>query len=190
MKPIQESGAELSLGGYRWKDNLHEHVDPNTENEGIQKSIDILQNATGDKSLPRGWFVERRSNLSIKLYSLAHQGRQLPLFYSGDSCQDDLPYWIPRPGLGEKEGLLMVPFTYDTSDLRFNMRGSGWASPQDWATYLKDTYDCLYEEAMAGEPKMLTVVLHPHICGRPNRIAALERCVNLEYLIHRFADFV
>lgn len=215
VKPILETGAEISLGGYRWRDNLHEHVEPKVEDEEIQKSIDILQSATGDKSLPKGrflsqdqiaessanscghlsgWFVERRSNLSTKLYSLAHESRQLPLVYSSDSCQDDLPYWNPSPAGEASKGLLMVPFSYDTSDLRFNMRGSGWASPADWATYLvswgscvtvrprvtnhilqKDTFDCLYEEAEANESKMMTIVLHPHICGRPNRSLYLER---------------
>lgn len=81
-----------------------------------------------------GWLCERRSNLSTKLYSLAHQERQLPLTYSSDSCQDDLPYWIPSPT--KKGGLLMIPFSYDTSDLRFNMKGSGWASPKDWFEHL------------------------------------------------------
>jgi allantoinase len=54
MKPILESGAELSLGGYRWRDNLHDRVEPKIEDEGIQKSIDILQRVTGDKTLPKG----------------------------------------------------------------------------------------------------------------------------------------
>ncbi|EME38215.1 carbohydrate esterase family 4 protein [Dothistroma septosporum NZE10] len=157
VKPIVESDAEVSLGGYRWRDNLHDDVQPTVEDEEIQKSIEILQRATGDKTLPK-----------------AHKSRQLPLQYSSDSCQDDLPYWIPSPASGPDEGLLMIPFTYDTSDLRFNMRGSGWVCPSDWSTYLKDTFDCFYEEAEAGEPKMMTVVLHPHIVGRPNRTIALE----------------
>ncbi|KAJ3575721.1 hypothetical protein NPX13_g3937 [Xylaria arbuscula] len=157
MKPIMESGAELSLGGHRWRDNLHENIKPEVEDADIQRSIDILQDVTGDRSLPK-----------------AHAAKDLPLVYSSDSCQDDLPYWIPSPTLETNKGLLMVPFTYDTSDMRFNMRGSGWASPADWAIYLKDTFDCFYEEAEAGEPKMMTILLHPHICGRPNRMIHLE----------------
>ncbi|KAH8883383.1 glycoside hydrolase/deacetylase [Thozetella sp. PMI_491] len=177
VKPILESGAEISVGGYRWRDNLHDNVAPEVEDMEIQKSIEIIQSATGDKSLPKGWLVERRSNLSTKLYSLAHESSQLPLLYSSDSCQDDLPYWIPSPSGKTDKGLLMIPFSYDTSDLRFNMRGSGWACPADWATYLKDSFDCFYEEAEAGEPKMMTVLLHPHICGRPNRVIHLENFI-------------
>ena len=137
VKPILESGAELSLGGYRWRDNLHEHIEPAVEDAEIQKSIGILQKATGDKSLPQGWLVERRSNVSTKLYALAHEAPGMPpLAYSSDSCQDDLPYWVPSPTHADGKGLLMIPFSYDTSDLRFNMRGSGWSCPEDWETYM------------------------------------------------------
>jgi hypothetical protein len=62
VKPILESGAELSLGGYRWRDNLHENVAPEVEDAEIQKSIDILQTAAGDKSLPKGWFPHISDN--------------------------------------------------------------------------------------------------------------------------------
>jgi hypothetical protein len=141
------------------------------------------------------WMVERRSNMSIKLYSLAHQERSLPLLYSSDSNADDLPYWDPSP-TGEG-GLLMVPFSYDCTDARFNMRGSGWASPKDYFLHLvscyapapvtfdvgmnaektsqKDTFDCLYMEGEKGEGKMMTVLLHPHIIGRAGRIAWFEK---------------
>lgn len=169
-----DSGAELSAGGYKYRDNLFDNT-PQKEDEGIAKSIDIIQKVTGDKSQPKGWLVERRSNVSTKLYSLAHKERNLPLVYSSDSCQDDLPYWVPSPTKEQGKGLLMVPFSYDTSDLRFNMMGSGWASPTDWAEYLRDTFDCLYEEGEAGEPKMMTILLHPHIAGHATRTIALEK---------------
>ncbi|ORY32009.1 hypothetical protein BCR39DRAFT_525190 [Naematelia encephala] len=173
VKPILDSGAEISCGGHRYRDNFY--VDPEEEDRLVEKSIDTLQEITGDKTLPKGWLVERRSNLSTKLYSLEHAKRDLPLLYSSDSCQDDLPYWIPSPA--KAGGLLMIPFSYDCTDLRFNMRGSGWASPKDYFLHLRDTFDCLYEEGEQGEPKMMTVLLHPHIIGRPNRTLWLEEFI-------------
>ncbi|KAK4687079.1 allantoinase, partial [Tremellales sp. Uapishka_1] len=173
VKPILNSGAEMSCGGHRYRDNFY--VDPKEEDRLISKSIDTLQELTGDDSLPKGWMVERKSNLSVKLYSLEHASRDLPLVYSSDSCADDLPYWVPSPT--KSGGLLMIPYSYDCSDLRFNMRGSGWASPKDWFLHLRDTFDCLYEEAEQGEPKMMTVLIHPHIVGRPNRTFWLEEFV-------------
>ena len=78
--------------------------------------------------------TDRRSNLSVKLYSMEHEKRSLPLLYSSDSNSDDLPYWTASPtGNG---GLLMVPFSYDCSDIRFNVKGSGWASPKDYFSHL------------------------------------------------------
>lgn len=150
VKPILDSGAEMSCGGHRYRDNFA--IDPKEEDALITKSIDTLQALTGDKTLPHGkslnllalmagWLVERRSNRSVKLYSQAHADRRLPLLYSSDSCSDDLPYWRRSP-VDDGNGLLMVPFTYDTSDLRFNMRGSGWASPKDWFLYLVSRSTC------------------------------------------------
>ncbi|WVQ83402.1 hypothetical protein IAT38_005543 [Cryptococcus sp. DSM 104549] len=172
IKPILDSGAEMSLGGHRFRD--HMYLDPAEEDKLIGVGIDALQDLTGDKSLPKGWMVERRSNLSVKLYSLAHAERSLPLLYSSDSCSDELPYWVPSPTQKEGEGLLMLPYSYDCGDFRFNAKGSGWASPKDYWLHLKDTFDCLYEEGEAGEPKMMTVLLHPHIIGRANRVHWLE----------------
>lgn len=54
VKPIMESGAEISCGGYRYRDYLHDNIEAKVEDEEIQKSIEILQSATGDKSLPKG----------------------------------------------------------------------------------------------------------------------------------------
>ncbi|WWC68282.1 uncharacterized protein I206_102205 [Kwoniella pini CBS 10737] len=175
VQPILDSGAEISCGGHRYRDNFY--VDPEEEDRLIGKSIDLLQGLTGDKTLPKGWLVERRSNLSTKLYSLTHAERELPLLYSSDSCADDIPYWIPSPTKEEGKGLLMIPFSYDCSDLRFKMKGSGFASPKDYFRHLKDTFDCLYEEGQAGEGKMMTVLIHPHIIGRPNRAFWLEEFI-------------
>lgn len=54
MKPIIESGAEISCGGDRYRDNIN--VDPKEEDGLIGKSIDKLQELTGDKTLPQGEF--------------------------------------------------------------------------------------------------------------------------------------
>ncbi|EIW66226.1 hypothetical protein TREMEDRAFT_35402 [Tremella mesenterica DSM 1558] len=171
VKPILEAGHEMSLGGHRWWNNMD--ISPETEDELINLSIDKLQELTGDKTLPKGWFMDRRSNISTKLYSLAHSTRNLPLLYSSDSQTDDLPYYQPSLS-GESEGLLMLPMSYDTSDWRFNGKGSGWASPKDFATYLIDTFDCLYAEGSRGEGRMMTVLLHPHIIGRATRTSWFE----------------
>jgi peptidoglycan/xylan/chitin deacetylase (PgdA/CDA1 family) len=52
VKLIMESGAEISCGGYRYRDNID--VAPKEEDELISKSIDVLQELTSDELMPKG----------------------------------------------------------------------------------------------------------------------------------------
>jgi hypothetical protein len=116
--------------------------------------------------------IERRSNLSIKLYSLAHQSRSLPLLYSSDSNADDLPYWDPSP-TGEG-GLLMIPFSYDCTDARFNMRGSGWASPKDYFLHLVGSSFSVYRYLRVTETFSLTSYRKTHLTACTPRASGLR----------------
>jgi peptidoglycan/xylan/chitin deacetylase (PgdA/CDA1 family) len=97
--------------------------------------------------------------------------------YCADSYADDLPYWV---GVKSRDGvapLLMVPYTLDTNDMRF-VTAQGFATGEQFFTYLKDAFDVLYAEgdpAGLDAPKMLSIGLHCRIAGRPARIAALAR---------------
>lgn len=42
-------------------------------------------------------------------------------------------------------------------------------------SHLRDAFDVLYAEGVAGAPKMLSIGLHCRLIGRPARTAALER---------------
>lgn len=42
-------------------------------------------------------------------------------------------------------------------------------------TYLRDAFDQLYEEGLAGSPKMLSVGLHCRVVGRPGRARCVHR---------------
>lgn len=173
---------------------------PEVEDEHINKAIDGLQTLFDDKSIPRGasrctlrartvsaddgrtgWCVDRRSCDSQRLYARAAAERGLPLLYSADSTSDELPFWLPSPLADEgkdDQGLLIVPYQNDTSDAKFTVKGGGWATPKDFYTYLVDTFDVLYEEGQEGEPKMMSIMLHPHIVGHPNRTIYLEKFID------------
>jgi len=175
LKGMMENGNEISCASYRYIDYLR--TKPELEEEHIKKSIASLQKLTGDKTLPRGWFVDRRSNDSQTLYARAMEENGLPLLYSSDSASDELPFWLPSPLKyegKEDKGLLIVPMTHDTSDLKFNITGTGFGTPKDFLNYLLDTFEILYEEGKEGEAKMMTVMLHPHIVGHPARAYYLE----------------
>ncbi|KAI5479962.1 hypothetical protein MNV49_002252 [Pseudohyphozyma bogoriensis] len=178
LKPMVDGGHELSCASKRFIDYMH--VSPEEEEKHIKEAVDTLQSLTGDKTLPQGWFVDRCSNVTPRLYAREHAARGLPLLYSSDAASDDLPYWVPSPLKDEgKEdtGLLVVPHTHDTGDFKFNVAGAGWASPRDFFEHLKDTFDILYSEGEDGEPKMMTVIVHPHIIGRGGRFAYFEEFI-------------
>ena len=69
---------------------------------------------------------------------------------------------------------LVVPYTLDTNDMRFASPG-GFGSGDEFFAHLRDAFDVLYAEGVAGSPKMLSIGLHCRLVGRPARIAALER---------------
>ena len=168
VKPLLESGGEISLGGHLYRDNFY--VPAEEQDRLINVAIDTLQKVTGDKTLPHGtsckkqeltigWLSDKRSNLTVQLTHGAHMDRGLPMSYSSDSCSDDLPYWRPAPN-GAEGGLLMVPFSYDCSDIRFNARGSGWASPADYVEHL---VSLLCRQVLTSRKTRLTV------CGKKAR---------------------
>jgi peptidoglycan/xylan/chitin deacetylase (PgdA/CDA1 family) len=57
----------------------------------------------------------------------------------------------------------------------------GFNSGDQFFCYLKDTFDCLLKEGLAGSPKMMSVGLHCRLVGRPGRSLALERF--LDYVL-------
>ncbi|KAM0752910.1 glycoside hydrolase/deacetylase [Meredithblackwellia eburnea MCA 4105] len=175
-KELLASGHEIACGGKRFID--YAQVEPEEEAKQIAEAIETLQKITGDKTLPHGWLIDRYSNISPLLYAREHESRQLPLLYSSDSSSDELPYWVPSPTTldGKPDtGMLVVPVTHDTGDFRFTSKGSGWGSPKDFYDNLVDTFDTLWEEGEEGEPKMMTILLHPLIIGRAGRCLYLEK---------------
>jgi peptidoglycan/xylan/chitin deacetylase (PgdA/CDA1 family) len=75
---------------------------------------------------------------------------------------------------GPRGPFLIVPYTLDANDMRF-ATAQGFNSGDQFFTYLKDTFDCLYAEGEAGAPKMMSVGLHCRLGGRPGRAAGLAR---------------
>ena len=64
----------------------------------------------------------------------------------------------------------MVPYTGEVNDSHVWAAG-GYAT--DFVTYLKDSFDVLYEESRRW-PRMMSVGIHMRIAGRPGRIKALD----------------
>ena len=156
---------EIACHGYRWLN--YQQIPEALEREHIGRAIEMHQHLTGEK--PLGWYTGRDSPNTRQLI-LEHDH----FLYDSDAYADDLPYWLPAPGRPH----LVIPYTLDVNDMRFNAV-QGFNSGDQFFTYLKVAFDCLFEEGQTT-PKMLSIGLHPRIIGKPGRIQALKRF--LDYL--------
>jgi putative urate catabolism protein len=158
---MQEAGWEIASHGLRWID--YQYVPIEKERADLQEAIRLHTEITGER--PLGWYSGRTSPNSLKL--VVEAGGFL---YCADSYADDLPYWVTEAGKPQ----LIVPYTLDANDMRFAIRAGHTAGDQ-FLTYLKDSFDALYEEGRRGSPKMMSIGLHCRLVGRPGRILALAR---------------
>ena len=161
---MQGSGWEIASHGLKWIE--HKDMDESEERAQIDEAIRLHTEVTG--AAPRGWYTGRCSNNTVRL--VAETGQ---FDYVADSYADDLPYWLT---LGDHDQLI-VPYTLDCNDMRFAIQ-AGFASGDQFETYLKDSFDMLYAEGLAGRPKMMSIGLHCRLAGRPGRAAALQRALD------------
>jgi len=161
-----KEGHEIAAHGYRWIN--YQAVDQDTERDHMRRAVEIITKITG--APPQGWYTGRTSPQTRSL--VREQGGFL---YDSDDYSDDLPFW--------DQNQLIIPYTLDTNDMRF-LSPQGFHNGDQFFTYLKDSFDCLYEEG-AQSPKMMSVGLHCRIIGKAGRIAGLERF--LDY-IKKFPD--
>ncbi len=176
----RELGHEIAAHGLRWIS--YQQVDEATERAHLAEAVAILEQITG--AAPLGWYTGRDSPNTRRLV-VEHGG----FLYDSDSYADDLPYWTevaagPAAAAGSAAGAgsfkvphLIVPYALDSNDMRFAAL-QGFNSGTQFFDYLKDSFDTLYREgdpAGLDSPKMLSVGLHARLCGRPGRLAALER---------------
>ena len=158
---MQDAGWEVASHAHKWIE--WKDFTPKEERDLINESIRIHTDVTGAR--PLGWYTGRCTANTMDL--IAEAGG---FDYIADSYADDLPYWH----LSEHEPLLVVPYTLDANDMRF-VTPQGFNSGDQFFTYLKDSFDALYEEGESGQAKMLSVGLHCRLAGRPGRIQALKR---------------
>ena len=157
VEAMLESKWEIASHGYRWIS--YQTIAEELEREHMAKAIEIHEAITGEK--PLGWYTGRDSPNTRRIL-LEWEN----FLYDSDSYADDLPYWH---NAAERKHLI-VPYTLDNNDMRF-ASPQGFNSGDQFFTYLKDSFDTLYEE----EGRMMSVGLHCRIVGRPGRLAALRR---------------
>ena len=163
-RAIVERGNEVCGHGYRWQE--YHSMDRESELDSIRRTVESLERTTGVR--PVGWFTRYGPSLNTRELVAGEEG----FIYDSCSMNDDLPYFVRV----NEAPWLVIPYSFETNDARF-WRG-GLVSVNDFFEYLKDTFDCLYEEGQSF-PKMMSVGLHCRITGRPARSRAVQRF--LEY---------
>ena len=168
IRAMAAAGHEICSHGYRWID--YQHVPEAQERAHIVAAVRILTEITGVR--PLGWYTGRTGPNTRRL--VIEEGGFL---YDSDTYDDDLPYWQPQDSTNPSgKAHVVIPYTLDTNDMRFT-QVQGFNSGDDFYTYLKDAFDVLYAEGVAGAPKMLSIGLHCRLIGRPARLAALRRFI-------------
>ena len=165
-KAIKIANYEVASHGWRWID--YQSVKKSEEKKHMKLVIKKIKEIFGER--PLGWYTGRCSPNTRDL--VFEEGGFL---YDSDSYSDDLPYWEIR----KKKKQLIIPYTLDNNDMRF-VSNQGFNTGDHFFSYLKDSFDALYEEGKTN-PKMMSVGLHCRLVGRPGRIQSLKKF--LEYVL-------
>jgi chitin deacetylase len=160
-----EANWEIASHGLKWID--YRGFSREAERAHMREAIALHARVTGAR--PLGWYTGRSS---VHTLDLARE--EGGFLYTSDVYADDLPYWLGAARTGGERPLLAIPYTLDANDMRF-ATPQGFNSGDQFFAYLKDSFDVLYEEGLAGRPKMMSVGLHCRLAGRPGRTAALAR---------------
>ncbi|MDC1010830.1 allantoinase PuuE [Candidatus Pelagibacter sp.] len=165
-KAIIEADYEVASHGWRWID--YQNIKKTEEKKHMKLAIQTHTKIFGKR--PDGWYTGRCSPNTRDL--VMEDGRFL---YDSDSYSDDLPYWETR----NKKKQLIIPYTLDNNDMRF-ATNQGFNTGDHFFSYLKDSFDVLYEEGKKS-PKMMSVGLHCRLIGKPGRIQSLKKF--LDYIL-------
>ena len=159
-KAIKNSDYEVASHGWRWID--YQNIKKSEEKKHMKLAIQAHKKIFGER--PQGWYTGRCSPNTRDL--VFEDGGFL---YDSDSYSDDLPYWEVR----NKKKQLIIPYTLDNNDMRF-ATNQGFNTGDHFFTYLKDSFDALYEEGKTN-PKMMSVGLHCRLIGKSGRIQSLKK---------------
>ena len=165
-RAIVAAGHEICCHGWRWMG--HHELPEEREREVIAMAVSSINVTAGVR--PLGWYTRYAPSLNTRRLLVEEGG----FLYDSDAYGDELPYWTKVGGRPH----LVIPFAFDTNDMQFKL-AAGFATADEFFSYLRDTFDFLYREG-AKAPKMMSIGLHPRLCGRPGRATGLVRF--LEYI--------
>lgn len=158
---MKAAGWEIASHGLKWVE--HRDMSPEEEARQIAESFRLHEEVVGEA--PRGWYTGRCSMNTVRLTAETRR-----LDWISDTYDDDLPYWR---AFGDHDQLV-IPYTLEANDMRF-ATAPGYITGEQFFQYLKDSFDTLYAEGVAGRAKMFSIGLHNRLIGRPGKVAGLAR---------------
>jgi len=171
VRAFMELGADVCCHGLRWEE--HFALTEAEERDRIAQAVGLITELTG--RAPEGWYCRYGPSENTRRLLVEHGG----FSYDSDAYNDELPYWSEVQG----QPHLVVPYTMDVNDAKFVLP-AGFSGVTDFETYLRATFDQLYEEG-AQTPALMSIGLHSRIVGRPARARALATFMDY---IARFDD--
>ncbi|WP_218831820.1 polysaccharide deacetylase family protein [Bordetella genomosp. 10] len=169
-RAIVAAGHEAACHGWRWQPHAG-YASREAERADLLRCLDAMERATGQR--PRGFFC--RGSESRWTRGLL---RELGFAYTSNGLDDDLPYWDRDAAGHGGEPLLVIPYAFDTNDMKF-FHPNGFVRAGDMVDYVRDAIEVLLEEGRAGAPKLLNIGMHLRIVGRPGRFLALQRILEI-----------
>ena len=158
---MKDAGWEIASHGLRWIE--YKDFTEAEERAHMAEAIELHRQITGAR--PRGWYTGRASMNTVNLAT-----EEGGFDWVADSYADELPYWHRHAGRDQ----LIVPYTLDANDARF-IGAQGFANGEDYFIYLRDVFDVLHAEGMAGHPRIMSLGLHCRLAGKPGRMAGQGR---------------
>ena len=161
---IARRGYDVCCHGWRWEE--HFGLSEEEERGRIALAVESLERTTGER--PLGWYCRYGPSENTRRLLVEEGG----FLYDSDAYNDELPYWTEVAGNPH----LVVPYTMDANDAKFAL-AAGFGPSTDFESYIKATFDQLYEEG-AETPALMSVGLHPRLAGRPARARALAAALD------------
>lgn len=160
-RSVAEAGHEVAFHGDRWLSHAEAFEDAEAERLAIAAGRARLGEITGQ--VPVGFMCRGSQNVWTRGL-LAELG----FLYDSNALDDELPYWHAGGG----EPLVVLPYAFDTNDMKF-FHQNGFVAPDDFSAYVGRALDTLVAEAERGRSSLLSIGLHLRISGRPARFAAV-----------------
>jgi peptidoglycan/xylan/chitin deacetylase (PgdA/CDA1 family) len=161
---IRETGNDVCAHGYRWLDPIA--MSEEEEREQIRRAVESIRETTGRP--PAGWRTRTGPTIRTRRLLVEHGG----FLYDSDSYNDDLPYEL----ISGSQRHLVIPYTLTYSEGRL-IQPLGFTSPVDfWDTCIAGLEE-LHKEGLDGEPKMMSIGLHPRHTGQAGRVGGLRRFI-------------